>query len=166
MILVKIRGADAIVRGMANASGKAARVNHNRVGRLAMTIARKMKDLAPSKTGGLKKSIKTKAIARMRWNVTESKFYGVFQRRGARGGIQGSGYIFPVKKKALYWVGLAHPLPFVGPPVTRKHPGIKSNPYDYLAIRSSTPEIKKTAKDIGASYAQIITGNQSKSVGV
>ena len=42
---------------------------------------------------------------------------------GARPPTGGSGYIYPRLKQALWWPGLAHPIPFVGPPITRKHPG-------------------------------------------
>lgn len=37
--------------------------------------------------------------------------------------------IFPRFKKALMWPGLAHPIPWVGPPYTREHPGNAPNPY-------------------------------------
>lgn len=36
-------------------------------------------------------------------------------------------YIFPRFKSGLYWPELSHPVTWVGPPYTKKHPGTKAN---------------------------------------
>ena len=53
------------------------------------------------------------------------KFHYVTQ--GTRGGYE----IHPRFKKALYWPGLSHPIPYVGDPYTSNHPGI-SRPNSFV----------------------------------
>jgi len=61
--------------------------------------------------------------------------YGVIQEFGSATKAKppvpkGPAYeIYPVNKQALWWHGLAHPIPKVGPPVTAPHPGASPTPF-------------------------------------
>jgi hypothetical protein len=54
--------------------------------------------------------------------------------------------IYPRVKRALWWPGLSHPIPMVGPPVTRVHPGYKGNQYLYEATDARLGEIGHLAE--------------------
>jgi hypothetical protein len=46
--------------------------------------------------------------------------------------------IFPSTRMALWWEGLEHPVPWVGPPMTNYHPGV--GPNDFLARAVETAD--------------------------
>ena len=50
-------------------------------------------------------------------------------------------YIRPRYKKALWWPELSHPIPYVGPPMTRIHPGTQANPFLDEAIAELEQEL-------------------------
>lgn len=103
----------------------------------ARQLAAEVQAEAPVKSGALKKSIVHKRIGAYEYQIIDKVPYSEFVRSDARGGIGGSGKIFPVRKWALYWPGLSHPLPMVGTPVTRDHPGHKANLFHERALQKS-----------------------------
>jgi hypothetical protein len=52
--------------------------------------------------------------------VTDGVPYGIYQEFGTKGGYP----IYPKNKKALWWQGLAHPIPMV-----KDHPGVPPRPF-------------------------------------
>ena len=128
----------------------------------AHAVKRNVQKVTPKKTGALSRSIAARQQSANTWVIQEGKFYGEFVRHGARGGKGGSGYIFPVRKKALYWQGLDHPIPFVGPPMTSLHPGIRyperTTEYDVLGLAASYPEQLAFIKKLGDSILKISSG--------
>ncbi len=83
------------------------------------------KQEVPKRTGELAQSIRASRVGDYSWEIVEGKPYGIYVRYG----VKPRDHIYPRLKKALYWEGLAHPISFVGPPMTRKWPGFKANPY-------------------------------------
>jgi len=87
---------------------------------IALSVAlvnRQAKQEAPVKTGRLRAGIRSK-ISPFQGMVESTVNYGIFIHEGTSAHI-----IRPVKKKALYWKGAAHPVKSV------QHPGTKANPF-------------------------------------
>lgn len=80
-------------------------------------VSREVKKAAPVKTSRLRSGIRSK-ISPFRGMVESTVKYGVFVHEGTKAHI-----IRPVRRKALYWKGAAHPVKMV------HHPGTKANPF-------------------------------------
>ena len=106
-------------------------------------LLRHAKNEAPKKTGKLRKSLKARKSRAFTYQITEGVFYGVFVRKGTA-----PHDIFPVKKKALFWPGAAHPVKHV------RHPGTRPNMYDLRAIRRSRQDIARLNNQFGRSVVK------------
>lgn len=122
---------------------------------LANYIAGQVRAFAPERTGALKSSIKANAVSPFMYTITEGVAYGKYQRLGTK---KKDYPIYPRNRKALWWPGLAHPIPWVGEPYTREHPGIRGIRYDLLGLATSIGEIHNTAFRIGLDAITAITG--------
>ena len=85
--------------------------------------------------------------------------YGRGVRSGARPPTGGTGIIMPRARKALYWSGLEHPIPMVGPPVTRRHPG-NVKPQDYVG--SSMQRLRPKLNEIARNFSALVKKNMFK----
>ena len=104
----------------------------------------------PVRTGYLARHIVVKQKNPLRFDIMEEGVsYGRVQRLGT---VKKNYMIFPKTKKALYWVGLSHPIPFVGEPITRRHPGIKPHPYNRQGLADSQSAIQEARVEIGKSF--------------
>ena len=115
---VKIKGLDELT----SALRKSPIIAGKHIGKaIALSVAlvnRNAKLEAPvGKTGMLKSGIHSR-INPLNGKVESTVGYGVFVHEGTSPHI-----IRPVKKKALYWKGAAHPVKLV------RHPGTKANPF-------------------------------------
>lgn len=102
---------------------------------------------APKRTGTGRKAITLKKQSKLEWRV----FIDPRMKGGDYMGWQHEGVppskinpILPVKKKALWWPGLQHPVAAV-----YNHPGIRANPFFELGEAAALPEIEATQKKIG-----------------
>jgi len=62
--------------------------------------------------------------------------------------LKGRGWVFPVKKKALWWPGLPHPVAYARPS--------KANPFMMRAKDKAMPEVRRMAGKIGARVTEAI----------
>lgn len=67
-------------------------------------------------------------------------------------------YIYPWFKQALWWPGLGHPVPWVGPPYTALHPGTKPNDFVQHALDRSSSNDRKIADHMAGDVVSGITG--------
>ena len=81
------------------------------------SVSRETKKEAPVKTSRLRTGIRSR-ISPFRGMIESTVEYGIYIHEGTSAHI-----IRPVKKKALYWKGAAHPVKSV------RHPGTKANPF-------------------------------------
>lgn len=95
-----------------------------------MLVNRNAKLAAPVKTGTLRRGIKSK-ITPFSGKVESTIGYGIFVHEGTSAHI-----IRPVKKKALYWKGAAHPVKSV------RHPGTKANPFMKKGAEKSEGQVQ------------------------
>lgn len=118
---------------------------------LASTVHSKVIPHVPVRTGFLARHIFVRQKAPLRFDITEEDVpYGRVQRLGT---IKKNYYIFPNRKQALFWAGLSHPIPFVGPPMTRFHPGIKPHPYNREGLNDSRAAIDAARVEVGKAYS-------------
>lgn len=88
---------------------------------------------APVRTGRLRRSISSRVEAGgQRGIVTSNVPYGRAVHDGTRPHL-----IRPVRAKALFWKGAAHPVRVV------HHPGNRANPYMTRAMVTSTPAVER-----------------------
>lgn len=133
-LIIRINAASfgIIARNMGLTAARSRQHLGQQVSLAANRIARELKNAAP---------VGTRVDSRYATRLRDS-FYtlrsGIYDRvvltstpdkfawtnTGARPPSAGTGYIFPRHKSALWWPGLAHPIAFVGPPMTRRHPGV------------------------------------------
>lgn len=92
---------------------------------VAKAVAQDAEDAAPIKTGALVSSILVVRASKYTWFVRVGTDHWWYQEYGARP----HGPILPVKKKALWWPGLSHPIARV-----ELHPGNKAQPFMRPAI--------------------------------
>jgi hypothetical protein len=109
----------------------------NHLDEVAKLLLKNAAEEAPKKTGKLAKSLKIEK-SNLRHAIVETVNYGVFVRKGTK-----PHPIFPVKKKALFWPGAAHPVAMVN------HPGTKANPYAVRAVQKSRGDIGRINRQFG-----------------
>lgn len=114
-----------------------------RLAALTAKVARHIKGRAPIRSGKLRASISERRIGVLEHAVQETGVsYGPYQRFGTK-----AHYIFPINKKALMSGPLTakgllhHPLNYVGPPMTRLHPGPKATHYVEYGLLDSRSKI-------------------------
>ncbi len=95
-----------------------------------MMINRNTKQEVPVKTGTLRRGIRSK-ISSFRGTVESTLAYGICVHEGTSAHI-----IRPVKKKALYWKGAAHPVKSV------RHPGTRANPFMKRGAEKSEGQVQ------------------------
>ncbi len=94
------------------------RLYERRLKNVAQRVKGHVVDEVPVDTGRLARTIALVHRSGMKYEVHEREPYGRFVREGTR-----RHPIYPIRKKALYWPGAAHPVAWVW------HPGTKRNPY-------------------------------------
>ena len=131
--------------------------------KMTKAVKKNIYNEAPKRTGNLRKSIVVRTRRVYIHEVTidqrrKGAKYEPFVRLGVRprGGERNTGYIYPKRKKALWWPGLSHPIAFVGPPITRKPPGQKANNYFERGVELSEPDIQKYERQIGTEIIRSI----------
>ena len=109
-------------------------------------IIEKMKDEAPVKTGALRDSI----YGRVSIKGSSIDIVVAVPKRIKYAGwvVKGRGWVFPVKKKALWWPGLPHPVAYARPS--------KPNPFPGRALRRSWPGIRSKMKKITVTAARAV----------
>ncbi len=112
------------------------------VGTGARAVARHIKRETPRRTGRLQRSQRLKRKSLLKWEFTEGEKYGLFLRRGVPASKINP--ILPVRKKALWWPGAAHPVMAV-----RNHPGIKKNPYWERGLKNAKGDLRKAGEQAG-----------------
>lgn len=95
-------------------------------------LVRNIRAEAPEKTGKLKRSIRGISQGLLDWSVvvTDDKVHYVINRTKPHD-------IFPIRKKALYWAGLPHPVAYA------KHPGTKADDFPERGLNKAMPEIDR-----------------------
>ena len=147
MITLYVVAQDDNARAIADALGKgpAAEID-KRASALVSKVARHIKDRAPSRSGALKKSISKRKVGTLEYAVQETGIsYGPYQRYGTV-----AHYIFPRKGGWLMSYDnhppnkspLRHPLRFVGPPLTKLHPGPKPTHYVEYGLLDARDKIQ------------------------
>lgn len=112
---------------------------------LTRRVYRNIREEAPIKTGELRRSIKFKKRGLANYEImVDQRTRGGKYERFVRLGTRGPYAIFPVKKKALWWPGLPHPIKAV-----YNHPGIKANPYWERGLDRSRVDIDNVEALIG-----------------
>lgn len=95
--------------------------------------------LAPTDTGRLAGSFELEQVDELSWRIFTNVHYALYVHEGT--GIHGPEgrpiEIRPVRKKALYWPGAAHPVTKV------LHPGQKPNPYVTRAIETTSGRVSE-----------------------
>jgi hypothetical protein len=92
---------------------------------VARAIASDAVDAAPIKTGAMVSTIRVSHPGRWTWHVSVGTDHWWYMEFGANP----HGPILPVKKKALWWPGLPHPIN-----VVEVHPGNKPRPFMRPAV--------------------------------
>ena len=115
-----------------------------RLSALVSKVAKQIKENAPVRSGKLRKSISSRKVSVLEYAVQETGVgYGTYQRWGSQ-----PHYIFPSRAKALMTPPtytkspLQHPLNYVGPPMTRLHPGPKPTYYVEFGLMESESKIQ------------------------
>lgn len=114
-----------------------------KIGGLSQRVHRIIREEAPVVKGNLRKAIRIKKRGEADYEIivdprTKGGKYEHYVRLGTAPHA-----IFPVKKKALWWPGLPHPIKMAN------HPGTKPNPYWDRGIERSRGDIDRTEDDIG-----------------
>lgn len=121
------------------------------LGNLAKVVHSRIHKEAPQKTGDLKKAIVLRQAGAMTWDITidqgrRAYKYEHYVRLGTAPHV-----IRPVKKKALFWPGLPHPVK------SANHPGTKANPYFDRGIDNSQGDIRQAEEEMGIKIEQELT---------
>ena len=114
---IKINGLDKLTTALKNSPIIAKKQIGKAIALSVALVNRNAKLEAPVKSGILRAGIHSK-ISPFNGKVESTTSYGIFVHEGTSPHI-----IRPVKKKALYWKGAAHPVKLV------HHPGTKANPF-------------------------------------
>jgi len=114
---IKINGLDKLTTALKNSPIIAGKQIGKAIALSVALVNRNAKLEAPARTGRLRAGIHSR-INPLNGKVESTVGYGVFVHEGTSPHI-----IRPVKKKALYWKGAAHPVKLV------RHPGTKANPF-------------------------------------
>lgn len=130
---VTIQGLDELIVNTASAADKVQAV----ITAALQASANKIQSLARinlnphHRTGNLQRSVLTMVDYPVA-NVTVNERYGLYIEQGTR-----PHDIYPVRKKALYWVGADHPVKVV------HHPGTAADPFFTRAIAEANPYISE-----------------------
>jgi len=116
-VKIKIKGLDELKAAFKRSPAIVSSQIHKAIALSVALVNRETKMEAPVKTGRLRAGIRSR-ISPFRGMVESTVAYGIFVHEGTSAHI-----IRPVRKKALYWKGAAHPVKSV------QHPGIKANPF-------------------------------------
>jgi hypothetical protein len=111
---------------------------------LSVVIHHKIVDEAPERRGHLKKAIVRKKRGQFNYEILVDRRmqggkYEHYVRLGTAPHI-----IVPVKRRALFWPGAAHPVKIV------RHPGTKANPYFDRGIERAGADIDRAEELIGS----------------
>jgi hypothetical protein len=112
----------------------------------AAAVSRNIGKETPVKTGRLKRARRLRRFAgnQLAYEIFEigpRALVGAYLRAGVPANKINP--ILPVRKKALFWPGAAHPVRMV-----RNHPGIAKNDYWQRGIDNSTTDLKDAMKDV------------------
>jgi hypothetical protein len=125
------------------------------LGLIAHDLLGKARELAPKRRGVLAKGLRRRHPRKFEWTIEETgegARFGRFVRSGT-----GPHPIYPRVKKALWWPGLSHPIPWVGPPYTRLHPGTPAIPYHERAVRYGLLDVDARVAQMAADLAETVT---------
>jgi hypothetical protein len=123
---------------------------------LTVVTWRKIRDEAPERSGNLKRSIVWKRRGKLRYDIlVDRKMKGGKYEHYVRLGTSGPYTIVAVRKRALWWPGLPHPVKAV-----YNHPGIKANPYWERGLRSAEADFDRAEKLIGTEIEQKLTDSR------
>jgi hypothetical protein len=150
MIKVEYEGWEELTRGLRKAKGPLMKLAG--LG-MARTVHRFVKAEAPRRTGELAEGIIVHKIGPYAWEIKATADYDKWVRQRTR-----PHFIMPRVKKALWWPGLAHPVPWVGPPYTKRHPGTKANLYMQRGADKAKSPIMALAQKLGADIVREIGG--------
>lgn len=119
---VTIPDLPALARDAGDAAGKVQALGTAVLSNITRRVQELARGNAPHRTGALQRSILT-AVEYPEGTVTVGERYGYWLENGT------APYdIYPASKKALFWVGAAHPVRHV------HHPGIQPRPFFKPAI--------------------------------
>jgi len=116
-ITVKIKGLEELKAAFKRSPGIVMSQIQKAIALSIALVNRNVKIETPVKTGRLRAGIRSK-ISPFKGSVESTVNYGIFIHEGTTAHI-----IRPVRKRALYWKGAAHPVKSV------KHPGTRANPF-------------------------------------
>jgi hypothetical protein len=129
-ITVKIEGLEKLREAFKRSPGIVSKQIQRAISLSVALVNREAKIEAPVRTGRLRSGIRSK-ISPFKGTVESTVVYGVYVHEGTSAHI-----IKPVKKKALYWKGAAHPVKSV------QHPGTRANPFMKRGVSRSEGQIQ------------------------
>lgn len=135
-ITMKARGIEKTAKALGKPHEQVIRAGFDNIGDAALRLTI---EEAPKKTGELRSQIRLRK-SRWTWSIVEGPTkHGLYVREGTA-----AHFIVPVKKKALYWPGLPHPVAYAN------NPGIRNrNNYPQRAHSRLTNSISRTLPLIG-----------------
>ena len=136
IITMKASGIKETIKALGKNHEQTILYGFNKIGMTALELTI---EEAPKRTGELRSQIRIRRY-RWTWSIVEGPTkHGLWVREGTIGHS-----IYPVKKKALWWPGLPHPIGFAA------HPGIRSkNNYPERAHSRLTNNISRTLPELG-----------------
>ena len=137
-ITMKASGIEKTAKALGRPHERVIREGFDNIGEAALRLTI---EEAPKKSGELRSQIHLRK-SRWTWSIVEGPTkHGLWAREGTK-----ARFVTPVKKRALYWVGLPHPVAYAN------NPGIRNkNPYPQRAHSRLTNSISRTLPMIGQS---------------
>ena len=118
---------------------------------LSVIVHRRIQEEAPERSGNLRRAIIRKKRGQFNYEIAVDKRmkggkYEHFVRLGTSAHL-----IVPVKKRALFWPGLPHPVKLA------RHPGTKPNPYFERGIENAQADIDRAEQLIATDIEKELT---------